>query len=315
MRKRSVFVIGAGGMVGSAAAHSIAIREIAQEVVLIDVAEDMARGQALDINHAAAFTDGVHVRAGNYDEIKEDDIIVITCGLSQKPGQTRLDLLEVNAGIIKDVVAKVMKQGKPVFILMVSNPVDILTQVAIEASGLPKERVFGSGTTLDSARLRVTLANQLHVSQQQVQAFILGEHGNSSFPALDSATIAGTPLEKFPGFEPEMVANIEQEIRQAAYDIIAAKRSTYYGIGNTIARIVEAMMRDVPSVLSVSALAEGEYGLHDIAIGLPSLVSSRGVQILDDYPLTANEQQKLEASAEVLRAARNSLASVTVDNS
>ena len=313
MHKRSVFIIGAGGMVGATAAQAIAIKEIVQDVVLIDVAEDLVRGQALDINHATAFTDGVHVRVGDYDEIREDDIVVVTCGvpLAQNPGKTRLELLEVNVKIIRDVVAKVMTQGKPVYIVMVANPVDVLTHIALQVSGLPKERVFGTGTTVDTARLSVTLANRLNVPQNQIKALVLGEHGDSSFPVLSDVTVSGLPLVQHPNFNENMTLTIEQDIRDVAYDIVKAKRSTNFGIGIVIAKVVQAMMSDIGGVFPVCSLAEGEYGLHDVVIGLPSLVSSRGVRILDHYPLTANEQAQLEKSADVVHGA---MASVKVEN-
>jgi L-lactate dehydrogenase len=303
MRAQSVFVIGAGGMVGATAAHALAIKEIVNDIVLIDVAKDLVHGQAMDINHATAYTNGVHVRVGDYDEIKEDDIVVITCGLAQKPGQTRLELLEANSNIIKDVVGKVMAQGKPVFILMVANPVDVLTHVALKASGLPKERVFGTGTSLDTARLKVTLAHKLHVSQKAVQAYILGEHGDSSFPALSNASIGGIPLTAFPGFEPQMVEGVADEIRAAAYKIIETKRSTYYGIGHVVAKVVEAMLRDTGTIFPVCSLAEGEYGLKDVVLGLPSLVSSHGARILEGYPLSKLEEKQLQDSAAIIRKA------------
>jgi L-lactate dehydrogenase len=303
LRKQKVFIVGGGGMVGATAAQVIAIKEIASEVVLIDVAEDLVHGQATDISHATAYTNGVRVRVGDYSEIKEDDILVITCGLAQKPGQPRLELLDANARIIEDVVGKIMAQGQPVYILMVANPVDVLTYVALRASGLPKARVFGTGTTLDTARLQVTLGNHLHVSQQQVQAYILGEHGDSSFPALSSAAIGGIPLAKFPGFDSSMVESIGEDIRAAAYKIIAAKQSTYYGIGHVIAKVVEALMRDTGSILPVCSLASGEYGLNDVVIGLPSLVGSAGVRILDDYPLNENEHRQLRKSADIIKQA------------
>lgn len=200
-----------------------------------------------------------------------------------------------------------MAQGKPVFILMVTNPVDSLTQVALEASGLPKERVFGTGTALDTARLRVTLAHGLHVSQQSVQAYIFGEHGDSSFPALSHASVGGVPLNKFPGYSDKLVATIGQDIRDAACRIIEAKKATYYGIGHVIAKIIEAMVSDRPSIFPVCSLAEGEYGLEDVVIGLPSLVSSRGVRILEDYPLSEAEMGQLHASAAVIRKAYGTL--------
>lgn len=301
MFKPKVFVVGAGGMVGATAAQALAIKEVVHDIILIDVAADLVHGQAMDISHATAFTGGVHVRTGDYDEIAKDDIIVITCGIAQKPGQSRLELLEINAKIIRDVVGKIMAQNKPVYILMVANPVDILTHVALEASGLPKERVFGTGTTLDTARLRVALAESLGVSQKEVQGYILGEHGDSSFPALSSTTVGGIPLAKFPGFEQKMVDNIDQDIRSSAYKIIETKKSTYYGIGLVVSEIVDAMTKNRASIFPVCTLTQGEYGLKDIVIGLPSMVSNKGVKILDNYPLSEQEKSQLKNSAQILQ--------------
>jgi len=192
MQKRTVYIIGAGGMVGAAAAHALAITETVSDIVLIDVAEDLVRGQAMDISHATAFTKGVHVRVGDYGDLKDNDIVVITCGrnLASMPGKTRRELLDTNVRIVKDVVDNIMQQGKEVFIVMVTNPVDTLTHVALTASGLPPERVFGIGTMCDTARLRTMLAERLHVSQRDIQGYVLGEHGDSSVAALSSSQIA-----------------------------------------------------------------------------------------------------------------------------
>lgn len=301
MNNPKVFVVGAGGMVGATAAQALAIKEVVHDIILIDVAADLVHGQAMDISHATAFTDGVHVRTGDYNEIAKDDIIVITCGIAQKPGQSRLGLLEINAKIIRDVVDKIMARGKPVYILMVANPVDILTHVALEASGLPKERVFGTGTTLDTARLRVALAESLHVSQKEVQGYILGEHGDSSFPALSATAVGGVPLSEFHGFKPKMIENIDHEIRSSAYKIIETKKSTYYGIGLVVAEIVSAMTKNRASIFPVCSLADGEYGLNNVVLGLPSLVSSRGVKILDNYPLSDTEKSQLKNSATIIK--------------
>lgn len=301
MTTRSVFIIGGGGMVGATAAQAIAIREVVNDIVLIDVADDLVKGQAMDISHATADTNGVRVRVGDYSQIKRDDIIVIASGAPQKPGQTRLELIDTNAAIVRDVVHKVMQQGEPVYIVLVANPVDVLTYVALQESGLPKERVFGSGTTLDTARLRVTLAQDLHVSQRDVQAYILGEHGDSSFPALSSANIGGIPLAHYPGFKQEQAETIAADIRAAAYKIIEAKRSTYYGIGNVVAKIVEALVRDTKSIMPVCSLATGQYGLDDVVLGMPSQVSANGVTMLDHYPLSDEERAALHHSATVVR--------------
>jgi L-lactate dehydrogenase len=297
---RKVFIVGAGGMVGAATAYAIALKEIASDIVLIDIAEDLARGQAMDIADATAYTNGVTIRVGDYTEIAEDDIVVITSGAPQKPGQSRRELIATNAKIMTDVVQQVMAQGKPVFILVVANPVDVLTYVALKVSGLPKERVFGSGTTLDSARLRVTLANRLGVSQRHVHAYILGEHGDSSFPALAAANFAGIPLDKFPGFTPDMTDHIQDEIRDKVYKIIETKKSTYFGIGHSVAKLVEALTAPTGSIYPVCSLTDGEYGLHDVVVGLPSLITPDGVKILDGYPLSKSETEQLRHSGGII---------------
>jgi L-lactate dehydrogenase len=303
MQKRTVFIVGGGGMVGASSAQVLAVKEIASDIALIDIDQQLVRGQAMDISHATAYTKSVSVRVGDYSEIKEDDIVVITSGVSQQPGQTRMDLLATNAKITEQVARSAMEQGKPIFILVVANPVDVLTHIALKTSGLPKERVFGTGTTLDTARLKVSLANRLHVSQKEVQAYVMGEHGDSSFPALSGATIGGLPLADFPGFRHHEFETIKHDIRNAVYEIIAAKKSTYYGIGHVVAKIVEALLHDAASIYPVCSLTEGEYGLHGVVLGLPSLVSARGVRILDHYPLTENEHKQLQDSAKVIRGA------------
>ena len=297
-------MIGGGGMVGATAAHTLAMMGVAQDIALIDVAEELVAGQATDINHAVGYSSGVRVHVGAYNQIQEDDIVVITSGLPQKPGQTRLELLGVNAGIIRDVVGNVMAQGKPVFIVMVTNPVDVLTYVAWKASGLPKERVFGTGTMLDTSRLRVTLANRLGVLQSSVHGLVLGEHGDSSFVAMDNITIGGIPLTKFPGYDAKAMEGLEQEIREVVYSIIEAKKSTYFGISRVVSKVVEALSHADGTVLPVCSVVEGEYGLgSDLVLGLPSLVSTSGVKILDGYPLNAGELTKLAASAKIVREA------------
>jgi L-lactate dehydrogenase len=288
-------------MVGAAAASALALKEIAKDIILIDVAEELVRGQAMDISDSTAFTNGVTVRVGDYSDIAEDDIIVISSGVPQRPGQSRRELIATNAQVMTDVVGHVMAQGKPVFILVVANPVDVLTYIALKVSGLPKERVFGSGTTLDTARLRVALAKRLSVSQQHVHAYILGEHGDSSFLALSAATIAGIPLAQFLGYKPEITSNLHQEIRDVVYQIIEAKKATYFGIGHSIAKLVEALLNPAADIYPVCSLADGEYGVRNVVLGLPSLVSSTGVKILENYPMSEPELRRLQDSAAIVK--------------
>lgn len=299
MRRPKVFIVGAGGLVGATIAYALAITETARDIRLIDIAEDLVGGQATDISHATSHTGSVQVRVGNYSDIEADDIVVIASGVAQKPGQTRLDLLNTNARIMRDVVQNVIANGKEVFILVVANPVDVLTHVALRESGLPRHRVFGTGTSLDTARLKVMMAEQLEVSPSSIQAYVLGEHGDSSFPALSGASIEGLPLSSFAGGEIN-ADTIGEEVRTVVYKIIEAKKSTHFGIGQVVAKIIEAMQHEGGSIFPVCSLATGEYGLQDVVIGLPSVVNMNGVHIVDGYPLNPEEQQSLVRSSEIL---------------
>ena len=307
MNRQKVIIVGAGGMVGSAAAYAMALQNIAEEIVLIDRNPDAAWGHAADINDGLGFGSSVVVRTGTYNDIATDDIVVITAGAPQMPGQTRLELLNVNAQIIREIVRNIMQHGAKPFLVLVSNPVDVLTYVALRESGLPKNRVFGTGTTLDTSRLKSYLADQLDVNSGEVDAYILGEHGDSSFSTIETAQVGEVPLREYPGFAPEIVENIEQTIRDRAYRVIDTKKATYYAIGNIITQVVTALLRSTHSVFPVCSLVEGEYGQNDVVLGLPSIVNSDGVRILAGYPLTDREQQALHHSAEVVSEAIHSL--------
>lgn len=303
MKNQKVFIVGAGGMVGATTAYALTIKEIVSEVVLIDISQDMARGQAMDISDATTFTNGVNVRTGDYSEIDTNDIIVITGGAPQKPGQSRLELLDINKKIIEDIVADIMKNGKEVFIVLVTNPVDVLAHVALRASGLPKNRVFGTGTALDSARLQVEIASHINVAPSQVSAYTMGEHGDSSFSALSSARVGNVPLADMPGYHASWADHLDSDISQKAYHIINTKRATFYGIGQVASEIVAALTRPVPTIMPVSSLLEGEYDLNDVMVSVPHLISSEGVKPIDDYPLNEEEYKKLQESARVVSEA------------
>ena len=280
MNKQKLVIVGAGGMVGATAAYACALRSVVEEIVLIDRDPDLAWGQAADITDGMGIDRCVVVRPGSYDDIKTDDIVVITAGAPQQPGQTRLELLGVNAEIMRGTVRNIMRNGARPYILVVSNPVDALTYVALKESGLPKSRVFGTGTTLDTSRLKSYIADQLDVHSREVDAYILGEHGDSSFATIESAQVGEVPLADYPGFKPAMVDGIEEQIRQRAYRVIETKRSTYYAIGFVISKIVSALRSSSRSVYPVCSLVEGEYGLHDVVLGLPSTICADGVKIL-----------------------------------
>ena len=303
MNKQKVIVVGAGGMVGASAAYAMALRSVVEEIVLIDRSEEMAWGQAADINDAMGLDRSVSVRPGSYDDIATDDIVVISAGAPQQPGQTRLELLGVNVGIMRDIIQNVMKNGAQPYILVVSNPVDVMTYVALKESGLPKNRVLGTGTTLDTSRLKSLIADGLGVNSRDVDAYILGEHGDSSFSTIETAQIGEIPLREYPGFTEELVDNVEQKIRDRAYKVIETKKSTYFAIGFVVSKIVSALRQTNSTIYPVCSLAEGEYGIDNVVLGLPSTVSRDGVKILAGYPLTEREHEALQKSAGIVAEA------------
>ena len=300
MNKQKLLIVGGGGMVGATAAYACALRSVIEEIVLIDRSEDLAWGQAADINDAMGIDRNVVVHTGNYSDINDDDIVVITAGAPQLPGQTRLELIDVNAKIMRDIVKNIMANGAKPYLVIVSNPVDVLTYVALKESGLPKNRVFGTGTTLDTSRMKSYLADAFNVDSKAVDAYILGEHGDSSFSTIETAQIGEVPIREYPGFTEEMIDGIEQKVRDRAYRVIETKKSTYFAIGFVVSKIVSALRKSTHTVYPVCSLAEGEYGLNNVVLGLPSTISSDGVKILAGYPLTEREKESLNKSAGII---------------
>ena len=300
MNKQKLLIVGGGGMVGATAAYACALRSVIEEIVLIDRNEDLAWGQAADINDAMGIDRNVVVHTGNYSDINDDDIVVITAGAPQLPGQTRLELIDVNAKIMRDIVKNIMANGAKPYLVIVSNPVDVLTYVALKESGLPKNRVFGTGTTLDTSRMKSYLADAFNVDSKAVDAYILGEHGDSSFSTIETAQIGEVPIKEYPGFTEEMIDGIEQKVRDRAYRVIETKKSTYFAIGFVVSKIVSALRKSTHTVYPVCSLTEGEYGLNNVVLGLPSTISSDGVKILAGYPLTEREKELLNKSAGII---------------
>ena len=300
MNKQKLLIVGGGGMVGATAAYACALRSVIEEIVLIDRSEDLAWGQAADINDAMGIDRNVVVHTGNYSDINDDDIVVITAGAPQLPGQTRLELIDVNAKIMRDIVKNIMANGAKPYLVIVSNPVDVLTYVALKESGLSKNRVFGTGTTLDTSRMKSYLADAFNVDSKAVDAYILGEHGDSSFSTIETAQIGEVPIREYPGFTEEMIDGIEQKVRDRAYRVIETKKSTYFAIGFVVSKIVSALRKSTHTVYPVCSLAEGEYGLNNVVLGLPSTISSDGVKILAGYPLTEREKESLNKSAGII---------------
>lgn len=295
-----VVVVGAG-MVGSTAAYTMVAQETAKSVLLIDIAEDLAKANVLDMHDAANFTNGVEVLYATYSDLIDGDIIVVTAGAAQKDGQTRLDLLTINAKIIRDIVSKIKETKKKVFILMITNPVDVLTYIAATESDLPNGMVFGSGTFLDTARLRGLIHEDLNVNPINVHAYILGEHGDSSFPALSSANIGGVKLSEIITLDEAYRESVKSRVRDMAYKIIEGKKATYFGIGSAVSRICRAIIRDEHRIMPLSVVLNGEYGLNGVAIGVPAKLSSAGVEIYKEVPLDTQEKEYLEDSARVIK--------------
>lgn len=302
---RKVAVIGCG-FVGSAAAFALMESGLFSEMVLLDVDQARAEGEALDISHGTAFASPMDIYAGTYDDIADAGVIIITAGIGQKPGETRIDLVNKNVDVFKGILREIRTRNCGGILLVVSNPVDILTYVTVKLSGLPESRVIGSGTVLDTGRLKHIIGEKLAVDPRNVHARILGEHGDSELIAWSSAHVAGIPLEDFyhmreRGSYDEFRRNMSDIVRNAAYEIIAKKRATYYGIAMAVTRICGAIVRDEKSVLSVSNYMQGEYGISDIALSTPCIVGKEGIEVRMPPSLNYQEQQELKASAATLR--------------
>lgn len=304
--KRKVVLVGTG-FVGMSMAYAILSQGTSSgvnELVLIDVLKDKAIGEAMDLAHGLPCSSShMKIKAGDYDECEDADIVVITAGLNQKPGQTRLELSEANAKIMKDITIQVVNSGFKGIFLVASNPVDLMTKVVQEVSKFPTGRVIGSGTALDTARLRYMVGEYLNVSNKNVHAYIMGEHGDSSFVPWEHAYVGCkkiTDILSDAGKELSDLDKIYVEVRDAAYEIINRKKATYYGIGLGLARIVKNIMNDTNEILTVSAYLNGEYGHKDIYVGVPAIINSNGARELLELELSKENKEKLDNSCKIL---------------
>ena len=292
------------GAVGSSYAYAMVQQGLAEEFAIIDLSKERTEGDALDLEDATPFTAPKLVYAADYDTCKDADLVVITAGAPQKPGETRLDLVDKNMKIMKSIIEPIKASGFDGIILVAANPVDILTYAAQKFSGFPKHKVISSGTSLDSARLRVALAKKFNVSPVDVMANILGEHGDTEFAAYSSATIGGKPLldmAKEAGVSMDELLQIEDEVRHKAYEIINRKGATYYGVATALMRISRAILRDENAVLPIAAPMNGEYGLDDIYIGTPAVINAQGIDRVIEVPLDERETKAMAASAKTLK--------------
>jgi L-lactate dehydrogenase len=311
-QSRKVVVVGAGA-VGATYCYALAQSGLADEIVIIDKNEELAQGQVSDLVHGQPFFPTVMIRQGTPADYTDANLIVITAGSAMKPGETRLDLLKRNAAIVGGIAEEIATQKSTGVMLIVSNPVDVLTYVAIKRSGWDRSRVIGSGTVLDSARFRHFLSQQCGVDVHNVHAYILGEHGDSELAAWSMTHVAGIKIDEycpFCGGDDDWKTErkkIEQKIRESAYHIINAKGSTHYAVGLALVKITASILRKQNSVLTVSALVNGEYGLTDVCLSVPCIVSDRGIEKIIDNPLAAEEMELLKRSANILKEAINLL--------
>ena len=301
---RKAAMIGCG-FVGSASAFALMQSGLFSELVLIDANHDKAEGEAMDIAHGLPFAEQMKIYAGDYDDIVDAAVIIVTAGAAQKPGETRLDLVNKNVNIFKSIIPEIAKRNYKGILLIVANPVDILTYTAVKLSGLPENRVIGSGTVLDTARLKYALGEHLEVDSRSVHSFIIGEHGDSEIVAWSSTNVSGIPVNDFCELRghfnhEEAMHRIADDVKNSAYDIIEKKGATYYGIAMSVKRICECIMRDEKSILPISSMMHGEYGISDICLSMPTVVGREGVETRVPIQLNEQEESALSASAEQL---------------
>ena len=300
------------GFVGSASVFALMQSGLFTEFVLIDADRNKAEGEAMDISHGIPFASPMKIYAGDYDDAKDAALIIVSAGAGQKPGETRLDLVNKNVAIFKSIIPEIAKRGFEGILLIVANPVDILTQVAIKLSGLPEERVIGSGTVLDSARLKYKLGEHLAVDSRSIHAFIIGEHGDSEVVAWSSANVSGVELSQMCEMRghyhhKENTREIASEVKNSADEIINKKHATYYGIAMSVRRICEVIMRDEKSILPVSHMMHGAYEIDGVVLSMPAIVGANGVESDIPIELSGEEALKLKESADALKEILDSL--------
>lgn len=304
-RTSKVGLVGTG-MVGASFAYALMQHSLANELILIDADHARAEGEAMDLNHGLPFVRPMRIIAGDYDDIADAEIIVITAGANQRPGETRLDLLQKNAAVFRDIVPKIDAVNKDAIIVVATNPVDILTYISAEIVGFDSGRVIGSGTILDTARFRYMLGEHYGVDPRSIHAYIVGEHGDSELALWSLANIAGVRLTDFvgvygQGYDEAALKGIFERTRTAAYEIIQRKKATYYAIGLGLLSIVEAVLRDQHTVMTVSSPMTGQYGVSDIAISLPTIVGRGGIEEMLNLTISNDEIAAFQHSAQMLK--------------
>ena len=305
MKMQKAVMIGCG-FVGSASVFALMQSGLFSEIALIDANPEKAEGEAMDISHGIPFARQMKIYAGDYDDVRDAGIVIVTAGANQQPGETRLDLVNKNVGIFKKIIPEIANRGFEGILLIVANPVDILTKVAIKLSGFPENRVIGSGTVLDTARLKYRLSEHLGVDSKSIHAFIVGEHGDSEIAVFSSVNVSGIPLSQFcelrGHFEHRASEReIAEKVKNSAYDIIQRKRATYFGVAMAVKRICEVIVRNEKAILPVSTSMHGEYGIEDVVLSMPCVVGSDGIEVQVPVVLSEEEKGKLQESAKILK--------------
>jgi L-lactate dehydrogenase len=305
MLKRETFKVAIIGLgrVGVTAAYALLLKGLASELVLFSRELSKAEGEKSDLEHGAPFYPHTTITATDkYEDLSGTDLVIFTAGCAQKPGQTRLDLTKGNCDIVEKIIPRIIREAPQTLILMVANPLDIMTLHATEIAKLPTGRVFGSGTLLDTARFRLHLSKGIKISAKSIHTYILGEHGDSSFAAVSTASIGGKPLLSFPEMSPDHIKWAVEETRKDAYKIISGKGATYYGIATAITHIVETIMHDSKKIIPLSSVLTGQFDLNNIALSLPCILGRNGIERVIDLPLSVEETAALHASAASLRS-------------
>ena len=305
MFRGKIVIVGAG-YVGSTTAYTIMLGGLFSQIVIIDINNDKAEGDALDISHAVSFVKPVRVTAGDYTECRDADIVIITAGANQSPGETRLDLLKRNAEITKSIVENVMKYAPDdIILLAVTNPVDILTYITYKVSGLPKNQVLGSGTVLDTSRLKYMISQRTGIDARNCHTYIIGEHGDSEVAAWSITNIGGMSMHEFCRYTGKCSLNdlddMYNDVKNSAYEIIKKKGATYYAIAVAVAKIVECIAGDENSILTVSSVFDGQYGIEDVALSVPTKVGGDGIEKILEVPFSRDEMKGLRNSAATLK--------------
>lgn len=305
-----ISIIGGAGAVGATTAYALTLSGLAKELVLVDIAQDKVEGEALDLNHGSDFISPMDIKAGKYEDTKDSEIVIITAGIAQKPNQTRMELVKTNVGILESIIPEIVKYSPNSIILVVSNPVDILSYVAYKTSGFPKERVIGSGTVLDTSRFKYEIGKKFNIDPRDVETYILGEHGDTSFPAWSLSNIKSIPIGEYAElmnirYDKDFKHNTYENVVEAAYEVINKKGATYYAIASAATHIVSAILKDKKCILPVSHLVYDYYGADDIYMGMPSILGRNGVERILKVPLSEEEVKNLNKSAKVLEETLN----------